>query len=65
VAQDQLSRVAEDPLLLLVVLPPIEAAALRMPTLVVVVLLQLVVDSPVFQLLSVGAMRSSSFVLGT
>ena len=46
VAQDQLSRVAEDPLLLLVVLPPIEAAALRIPTLVVVVLLQLVVDLP-------------------
>ena len=46
VAQDQLSRVAEDPVLLLVVLPPIAAAAFRIPTLVVVVFLQLVVDLP-------------------
>ena len=46
VAQDQLSRVAEDPVLLLVVLPPIAAAAFRIPTLVVVVFLQLLVDLP-------------------
>ena len=40
VAQAHLARVAEDPVLALVVVPPVEANAFRLPPLVVVVFLQ-------------------------